>query len=457
MTTYPPLLTPGVRLVRDGELKPSEWANMCCNMIEALDSDLKAWSYFNRDQVMERATALDAIDWKTEKPDPVLAGAPLGVKDIFNTADHPNSMGSLARAGYWPGNDARVVGWSKLYGAQIIGKTTTAEFAVDWAPETVNPRSPGLHAGTSSTGAAVAVATGMVPCSFATQSAGSIARPASYNGVVGYKPSFGLIPRTGVLKTCDTLDSVGWITRSVEDAQLILNIARVRGESYPMSMRGIQKNTERFADRKTFKVAALKAPGWDQIADDINDKMSDMLMQLNNKPGISLVDLDLRETLATAHPTHATIYDKSLAYYFFRELGERDKISPVFNAIVERAKHITPEDFHNAMAEQDRLVGVMEQEFKDVDFLVLPTTANEAPKSDQPEPKDSSLIWTMTGCPSVTLPLLEGANGLPVGVTVVGPKYSDMQLLEFVRREIMPDPIDVFVPASIAGKIDSVA
>lgn len=443
---YPPLLKQGVAQIRNGELKPSEWAAQCCDIIEKYDDTLKSWSYFDRKQILDQARKLDETDWTGEKPLPILAGAPLGVKDIFNTEDHPNSMGSETRKGYWPGNDARPVTWAKLVGAQVIGKTTTAEFAVHWAPETLNPRNRDLIAGTSSTGTAVAVATGMVPAALGTQSAASIARPASYNGVVGYKPSFGLVPRTGILKTCDTLDTVGWMTRNVEDAQLLLQALRVKGDNFPVVERGIHKNITRYADKTCFKLGVLKAPGAEMVADDIQQKMQELSLQLNNSAAIEIAEIDLLDKLETAHETHATIYDKSLAYYFQRELRDTQFVSPLFQEIVERAARLTPDDFFAALDEQEKLAQVMEQAFDDVDFMILPTTADEAVGVDEAEPRDSSLIWTLTGVPSLSLPLLKGQNGQPVGVTVIGPKYSDYNLLEFARREIMPETVHIVVP-----------
>lgn len=445
---YPPLLKDGLRQIREGTLKPSEWAGLCCDLIEKYDGGLKAWSYFDRAQVEKTAAELDRQNWKETKPFPVLAGAPLGVKDIFNTIDHPNSMGSAARKGYWPGNDARVITMARLLGAQMIGKTTTAEFAVHYAPETINPRNPNLICGTSSTGSAVAVATGMVPAAFATQSAGSITRPASYNGIFGFKPSFGMIPRTGVLKTCDTLDTIGWMTRCVEDAQILFSALRVRGDNYPVVERGIHQNMARFADKKTFRIGLLKAPGHENIKPDSLAKFEHLGLQLNNKPAIEIVEIDLRDKLASAHATHAAIYDKSLAYYFQRELQNTEVISPIFKEIVERARTITPDDFFAAIDEQERLTNLVSEEFEFCDFFLLPSTSGEAPSVGTEELRDSSLIWTLTGCPALSLPLLQGENDYPVGVTLVGPKYSDMNLLELAKREIMPDAVDVVIPVN---------
>ena len=140
---------------------------------------MKAFSYFDYDASIEKAKKLDNRNWSKEKLEQSLAGAPIGMKDIINTKDHPNSMGSPARKGYWPGNDSRIVSSAKMRGAYVLGKTTTAEFAVHWPPETINPHDRKKIAGTSYTGSAVAVASGMIPVAIGTKSAASIVRPAS--------------------------------------------------------------------------------------------------------------------------------------------------------------------------------------------------------------------------------------------------------------------------------------
>jgi Asp-tRNA(Asn)/Glu-tRNA(Gln) amidotransferase A subunit family amidase len=447
----PILLTEGTKAVRDGTLKPSEWASQCVEVIERLNGSLKAWSYFDADAVMSAAKAMDKTDWAKEKPFPMLAGAPLGVKDIFNTVDHPNSMGSPTRAGYWPGNDARVVTQAKFTGAQILGKTTTAEFAVHTPPDTINPWHEGYIAGTSSTGTAVAVATGMVPAALGTQSAGSIARPASYNGVVGFKPSFGVIPRTGVLKTCDTLDTIGWMTRSVADANLLLQALRVRSINYPMVERGFASSAKRFAGKTKWRVAMAKAPGHENVTEDSRRKVEEFALQLGNRPDVEIVELDLTQQLGTAHATHETIYDRSLAYYFQRELSQHKFISPIFQEIVERAKSTTPEMYFRALEEQEKLTRTVDSLMHETDILILPSTAGEAVGVDQLEPRDSSLIWTLTGTPAISLPLLKGPNGLPVGVTFVAAKYADDQLLDFAAK-VMPGVAEIAVPVTVVGQ-----
>ncbi|WP_417613230.1 amidase [Owenweeksia hongkongensis] len=420
-------------------------------MINAYDSSLKAWAFVDTNEVMKRAKELDTVDWGQHKPEAILAGAPIGVKDIFNTVDHPNSMGSPTRQGYWPGNDARVVTAVKFVGAQIVGKTTTAEFAVHTAPETINPWGAKNIAGTSSTGSAVAVATGMVPAALATQSAGSIARPASYNGVVGFKPSFGMVPRTGVLKTCDTFDTIGWMTRNIEDALLLLDVARVRGRNYPFVEGGVSTYSEVYSHKTNYVLGKLKAPGFCSISDDSLGKWDQLALQLSNQAEIKVCDLDWQSLLSNAHEIHQIIYDKSLAYYFRQELSDVQFISPIFQEIVDRSREISPDMYFSALSEQENLTAKVSQAFGENDFLFLPTTAGEAPNLESVELTDSSLIWTLLGFPMVTVPLLKGRTGLPVGVTFVGRKYSDYELLKFVGQHVMTGDSEVIMPSNITA------
>jgi len=444
--SYPMLLTEGVAAIRAGEIKPSEWTASCIDVIEKLEDGLKAWGFFDAELARQSAEKLDLVDWSRMKPFPALAGAPLGVKDIFNTYAMPNSMGSPIRREYFPGNDARVIEWAKLLGATVVGKTKTAEFAVHHPPDTLNPWGRHVIAGTSSTGSAVAVAAGMIPAAFSTQSGGSIARPASYNGVVGYKPSFGLIPRTGVLKTCDTLDTIGWMTRSVADSKLLLDNLRVRGDNYPMVQRGMERAAIKSQQNVTTRVALVKAPGWKEAQTYTKDEVKRIADQLSDRKDVKFVELDLQEPLADVHDIHATIYNKSLSYYFFRELSKIDGVSHVFKEINEIGSLITPQKYFDALAEQERVIREFDQMMGQYDILITPSVSGEAVKWEEYEKKDSSLIWTTTGAPIISLPLSKGPKGLPIGMTLIGQKYADYALLEFAES-VMPEAVYPVFPS----------
>jgi Asp-tRNA(Asn)/Glu-tRNA(Gln) amidotransferase A subunit family amidase len=428
-----PDLVAGVSAVREGRLKPSDWLRGCIERIEAYEPLVKAFEYFDREQVESTAKRLDSADWSKWRITPRLAGAPLAIKDIFNTRDMPNSMGSDIRRGYQPGNDARVVEHATHLGGYPIGKTTTAEFAVHTSPPTLNPWNAGIIAGTSSTGSAVAVACGMAPAALGTQSAGSITRPSSYNGLVGYKPTFGLIPRTGVLKTCDTLDTIGWLTRSVRDARLLLDCLRVRGHNYPQVVRGFRAAEERRPQDRPWRIGFGGAPGLEHAKKSSREALDLLALQIGNRSDVEIIDLDLTGRLRQARDVHRVIYHKSLSYYFTRDMAHVEKISEIFKELVDEGQRFTMEEYVAALNAQEQLSKTFESAMQDADVFLTLSTSGEAPKLGVPEPPDSSLVWTLCGAPLISLPLFQTAEGLPFGAQLVAQRYGDYALLDFAE------------------------
>ena len=440
-------LVDGVKAVLSGEIKPSEWLSSCLERISLYESIIHAWECLDPKLANAIAIMLDNRDWSIEKIRPICAGAPIGVKDIINVIDFPTGMGSKIRDGYMAGNDARVVSQLKMLGGYVLGKTTTAEFAVHSPPSTLNPHSHAHIAGTSSTGSAVAVACGMVPAALGTQSGGSISRPASYNGVIGFKPSFGIIPRTGVLKTCDPLDTLGWLTRSVDDARLLLDALRVRGKNYPMVERGFLRASRADVMDRPFRVAFVKMPGWDESYDYTKSSILGFANILEKENDVETSYLDFRDIFFKAHDVHRKIYHKSLSYYFMREMKVIDQVSDSLLEVVAEGNSISAADFFDALRKRDEYENVLEIVMKDIDVLITPTVAGEAPLIGQEEVKDSSLIWTLCSGPSISLPMFRGPNGLPFGVQLSAPRYHDYMVLDVARR-LLPNAIPSIAPAS---------
>ena len=214
-----------VNKTKSGELSLEEINSNCLNYYQKFEESIKSFTCFSVSEVDR--------DYKgfrfgtTHRDENYLENIPFGVKDIFNTCDFPTQMGSDLWAGFQPGNDARVVDSVLKQGALLVGKTATAEFAVHSLGLTRNPHDLTRTPGTSSSGSAAAVSAGIIPFALATQTAGSIKRPSSYCGVWGFKPSFGLIPRTGVLKTTDTLDTIGFITSHALNLRPLLDVLRL--------------------------------------------------------------------------------------------------------------------------------------------------------------------------------------------------------------------------------------
>jgi len=430
----------GTAMVRSGELKPSEWLEECLKSVRRFEAAFHAWAFLDDELARSKARALDGTKWQDWRPEPFLAGLPLGVKDVFNTKDMPTEHGSSTRSNYTPGNDARVVTQAILSGAYGMGKNETAEFAVHAPGRTVNPWDAHRITGTSSSGSAVSVLCGMTPAALGTQSAGSILRPASYIGVVGYKPTFGLIPRTGVLKTCDTLDSIGWFTRTAKDAGILLDALRVRGPDYPKVERGIAAAQRRATNWPKRRIGVCLPPSEELQQPYARDALRKFANRLASADRWEVAEVDLRNKLNDAHEVHSTIYHKSLAYYFKHELQHREQISEIFLRVTDEGKATPFDVYTRALERQQIMTEVLAEVFNKVDVLIMPTVSGEAPPVGIEEVRDSCLVWTLCGNPSISLPLFRGPNGLPFGLQMVGARYSDYSLLQ-VAEEIHPDSI----------------
>jgi Asp-tRNA(Asn)/Glu-tRNA(Gln) amidotransferase A subunit family amidase len=428
--------TEALQHVHDGDFTVSEWVNSCLEQIERIEPSLKAWAYLDPESALQQAATIDAAI-RREKPVGRLCGAPVGVKDIFNTRDMPTQMGSPLWAGFTPGNDARVVFSLRRADAVIPGKTVTAEFAVHAPGPTTNPHNPEYMAGTSSTGSAVAVASYMVPLALGTQTAGSTIRPASYCGVYGFKPSFGLIPRTGMLKTTDSLDTVGFFARTLDDLGLLFEAIRVRGRDYPISESALGDYSRQYKPRgKPWRIGLVRGPKWNCAEPYARQALCEFAEELGLTEETVVEEVVLPEGFDEAHATHATIYDRTLAYYFREECKQRTLISEVMYEIIGRGEQISLEDYKAALDQQFRLSTELDHLFcGGFDAILNLSTGGEAPKGrlavDRP---DNCLVWTLCGVPAINLPVFQGPNHLPFGAQIVARRFDDYRLLQFAQH-----------------------
>jgi Asp-tRNA(Asn)/Glu-tRNA(Gln) amidotransferase A subunit family amidase len=413
-------------LIRSGSVTPQEIAQSCVERIREIDPIVNAWEY--RDQEVINAQ-LNKIS--TYHPDEYpLFGIPIGVKDIYNTFDMPTQMGSPLWKDFTPGNDARLIHYLRRSGALILGKTVTAEFAVHYQDKTRNPHDLSRSPGTSSSGSAVAVATGMVPVALGSQTAGSISRPASYCGIYGFKPTFGVLPRIGVLKTTDSLDTLGFFARSVDDLSTVFDAARVHGQNYEYVHRYIDHY--RTEPDKVFKIGIVKHPRWDEASPFAKEQFERWTKTLND-PRMTIEEVTLPSFCATIHATHQSIYDKSLSYYFKEEYAKHELMSPIFYEIIQAGLCVSKEAYQTALEKQSRETVEFDLWMQQYDLLITLATADEAPVGlTTPDIPDANLIWTYLGLPMATVPVLHGQNDLPIGVSVISRKYNDKLLLDFL-------------------------
>jgi Asp-tRNA(Asn)/Glu-tRNA(Gln) amidotransferase A subunit family amidase len=422
-----------LRQLREKKITPVEIAQETNKQIDSKNPVYKAFVVHDAEHLIKQAEAAQCrLDNDTLSRS--LTAIPVGIKDIMNTTDYPTQMGSPLWRNFTPGNDARVVFNCLRQGALIAGKTVTAEFAVHTLNETLNPYDFSRTPGTSSSGSAVAVAAGMVPLALGTQTAGSIVRPASFCGIFGCKPSFGLIPRTGVLKTTDTLDTIGFFTSHAEDMILLFDAIRIRGPDYPLSNAALMDySRQNITLRHPWRVAFVKTHTWEYVPSYAQAALQNFIHELSTLSDIEMQDITLPEEMKKAHDIHATIYNKCLAYYFEEEYKRAELVSPRMCELIARGMEITPSQFQDALDYQVRLCDIMDRFFSDYDILISLATAGEAPERNVEELPDPALMWTMTYLPVVCAPVFHGPNGLPFGLQIVARRYNDYKLFHFVE------------------------
>ena len=345
---------------------------------------------------------------------------PVGVKDIIDTADMPTENGTVLHAGRRPARDAAVVALLRAAGAVILGKTVTTECATYAAGKTRNPHDPTRTPGGSSSGSAAAVAAGMVPLAIGTQSNASIIRPAAFCGVVGFKPSYGLIPRDGILELSPSLDSVGVFARSLDDIALIAEA--LAGMPFAATL-----NSEPPAAPR---LAFVKTPVWDRCDASTHAAFTAMCASL----GTQCEEVALPGLTIEAWEWHKTIMEAEMAAQLDHEWTTgRDRLSPSLRDQLARGREIRALDYQQALAQVPRLRESLAALFTRFDAILTPATRGTAPPLESTGDPAFGTLWTLTGLPAISLPLLHGADGLPLGVQLVGARGDDARLLRTAR------------------------
>ncbi len=424
--------------IASGELTCEMVAKVCVDAYQKRETQGQAWVCFNGEGLLNEARQRDQ-----NKPSPLrsLEGIPVAVKDVFNTRDFPTEMGSPIWKGFTPGNDARSLFHLKREGALIPGKTTTAEFAVHALNKTVNPHDQTRTPGTSSSGSAVAIAMGMVPVSVGTQTAGSIIRPASFCGIYGFKPSFGSIPRTGVLKTTDSLDTIGFFTARLEDFETVFDALRVKGPNYPFVHEKLDYPERQLKpEGRRWKVGFAKTHTWSEAPSYAQASMQDWVNKIAGFADVVVIDLP--SEFERCHEAHEKIYEKALAYYFQSEIEREELISPVMREMIYRGREVTVEAYQWALKLQESLARKLDEILGTVDVLISLSTAGVAPRREVMEKPDPALMWTMAFVPVIGAPAFLSSEGLPFGAQIVARRYEDYRGAQFahelVQRGLLP-------------------
>jgi len=415
--------------IRAGECTSEELVQACLDRIASLEDSVGAWVHLDPEYALQQARDADLYRRSGASLGP-LHGVPIGVKDIFDTKDMPTEDGTVLHAGRTPAFDATAVALAREAGAIIMGKTVTTELAVYAPGRTTNPHDANRTPGGSSSGSAAAVAANMVPLSIGTQTNGSVIRPASYCGVYGFKPSHGLIARYRVLQQSRVLDQVGVFGRSVGDVALLAEQLMAYDERDP-DMRARARpdlvgiSAQEPPTRPHF--AFVKTPAWDQADKDVQEGFGELLEFL----GDQAEELDLTELLENAVEWHRTIMEADLAKSFRREYERaRDRLSPILCEMIERGGRCLAVDYNHAVEQIPLLNQALGEILLEHDAIFTPATTGEAPVGL--ESTGSPVFctpWSLCGAPSISLPILQGSEGMPVGVQLVAGKGDDARLL----------------------------
>jgi Asp-tRNA(Asn)/Glu-tRNA(Gln) amidotransferase A subunit family amidase len=410
-----------------GAVSAEEYCAACLARIAARDGDIRAFAHLDREHALAQARALDERRAQGQPIGP-LHGIPIAIKDIVDTADFPTELGSPIGAGRRPWTDATVVARLRAAGAVIIGKAVTTEFAFYHPGPTRNPHDLTRTPGGSSSGSAAAVAANMVPLALGTQTNGSVIRPAAFCGVFAAKPSHGLISRAGVLLLSRALDHVGAFARSLPDLALVLDVLAGYDPADP--------DTRPFAapDFRTMltqrsplppRFAFVRTPVWDKTDATARAAFEELVAAL----GSAVTVVDLPPSLAEAWEAHRTIMATDMAHNLAPLLA-RGEPSEVMRKLVAHGRGVSAVDYLAALAAAPRYAASIAEIFSRYDAIVTPATPGVAPKglAATGDPAFCTL-WTLTGLPALTLPLLAGEGGLPLGVQLVGARGQDGRLL----------------------------
>jgi Asp-tRNA(Asn)/Glu-tRNA(Gln) amidotransferase A subunit family amidase len=413
----------------EGHLSAGALAEALLARIAAVEPQVQAWACLDPAHLRAQADAADRARVRGDACGPMI-GLPVGVKDIIDTADLPTENGTVLHAGRRPAADAFVVRRLRAAGALVMGKTVTTELATYAPGRTRNPHHPGHTPGGSSSGSAAAVAAGMVPLAIGTQTNGSVIRPASFCGVVGFKPSAGLIPRTGVLVQSPTLDAMGVFGRSVEDVALLAQALAGHDGRDPLTRPGPTPLLARVAAEPMPappRLGWVETPFWDRVAPDAQAAFGGLLATLSSH----LTPVELPFDAVAAVGWHRTVMEAEIAVSFAPEYERGcEQLSVSLRSQIERGRRITAEECKAARARVPVLRAALDGVLAQVDALVTPATMGTAPAGlgSTGDPLMCTL-WSFLGLPVLSLPLLKGANGLPLGVQLVGRHGDDARLL----------------------------
>jgi Asp-tRNA(Asn)/Glu-tRNA(Gln) amidotransferase A subunit family amidase len=407
--------------IRAGRLQPSAYMSSLLARIDRMEGEIQAWQWLDRTRAMTLAHEADRADahWRAAHP---LHGVPVGVKDNFSTAGIPTTMGSRLYEGYVPNESAELVTRIESAGALMLGKTVTTEAAFMAPAKTRNPWNPKHTPGGSSSGSAAAVASGMVPAAVGTQTNGSVIRPAAFCGVVGYKPSQGMLSMRGAMPFAPSLDQPGVFARSLGDAAFLASGITIRRAAIASEVSALKSAP---------KLAAVRSPVW-YLAQAEQRAQFDADIARLRQAGASIDTVEIPGEFDQAHRVHRTIMLSEAARVSRRVRAQhRSAFSDQLNTALDEGERIPDAEYRDALKLrtqlQHQLAGFFDRGYS---AIITPPAPGEAPATLEMtgDPRFCS-IWTLMGVPAVSIPTGKGPAGLPLGLQIVGAAEEENYLL----------------------------
>jgi len=422
--------TEAAQKIREGWLTSVELVTACLDRIEETDGQLKAWAHIDREYALEQAKELDDNRMRGRPMGP-LHGLPVGLKDIIDTKRLPTERGTEVFNGRQPDVDATIVNRLCEAGAVILGKTVTTELAFVHAADTRNPHSLDRSPGGSSSGSAAAVAGFQVPMAIGTQTNGSVIRPASFCGTYGFKPSRGIISRTGLLQTSNSLDQVGVFARTLEDVALLVDAIGCYDpqddKSYPRHRPHMLEGTSKKMELDP-ELAWFDLPFADRLSEDSREAFDEVIDALGER----ITRIQAPDTFTGLIDTQRIIHEYEICQHQADVFDNHwEQVSPTLKPIVERGREISREEYEHAIDVMGQTERFLAEFFCDYDAIITPSSTGEAPLigNGTGDPVFCTL-WTLAGLPCLNMPMMTGSNGLPIGLQLVAGYEEDDRLMK---------------------------
>ena len=417
-----------LEMMQKGEITSEEYVTAFLEHIKNREPEVGAWIFLDPEMALQQAREADKR--RRDKIPGKLNGLPIGIKDIIDTKDMPTENGSLIHKDRRPPEDAHLVKLLRNAGAVIMGKCVTTEFALSAPGKTKNPKDLECTPGGSSSGSAAAVSDYMIPLAIGSQTGGSVLRPASFTGILGLKPTFGTISRSGMSPISERLDHPGIYANSIDDIRLVASvILSYDKKDLDMDSNYSFRNASNL--KKPLKFAFIKGPVWGSGDQDMQEKIK----QFVDNSNLEITSVELGDDFIEAARCHEIIMNgsisRSLANYYE---NNKSKLHPFTIARFEAGKSVSTNSYIDAIEKAKKMKQTLSEIFLKFDAIITPAAPGQAPR-DLMNTGNAIFngYWTMLGVPAISLPLLEGKDGLPIGIQVITSWNKEAELLDISK------------------------